>query len=367
MLVKFKIPPGFYSAAGPEPTATTDDSKKRLPAILHEPVAIKIYELDESTYISALSEARDILSDLRSFPHLGQEIPFVPDRFILEPGNLSGKQWCQDSVTLRYDPDLYKSVEDRPDETVLGSLRTHLYNMGYDAFWSPTSTDDKSTALAFRLVTMDDRAAPFKFATPMEIKNMICDVLDKQDIRVPTRRMWNIKIQPNHVHGFLDCMSRTEAGRLAQLEVLHFSSYTANCRGTKANLEIAFTPSQKTIPVTSCTTLALWIGKAWTSDAELEADARSLLQRAAVNLNISKKPVGDNFRRTNDGRIFCFDPDSTLLAMEVCNLPACNGFFYESAYLINSSTVFYRAEVAIANRDAKQMAYKKKYGKSSAT
>ena len=328
----------------------------KVPAILQEPVAIKIYGLDRSTFLSALTEARQIFEEMPTFPHFGEQIPFHPEFFILEPGNQSGKVWGQNSVILRYDPILYKSVEDRPDEQYLGSIAAHLYGMGYDAYWAPTAMVDKSLVFGFRGIMEEGANGSLSNASAEVIRDMVISNLREHGTRLATRDIWSVRCQERIASGFIRCSTRTKAEYIQGLRGVKFSSDHHNNGHGKINLRVTFTPSDGYIPVTSCTTIALWLENTRYTDDEMEDEAMRLVRVAAGKIGVPGLG-GANFRRTKDGKFFCFDPDNTVLAMEVCKLPAMNSFFFESAYFLNSDPEGTTRTKALEIRDRRQEAY----------
>ena len=361
MSVKFRLPHLYHPSStkkAPEP------EERNVPAILQDPVAIKIYGLDDSTFLSALTEARQILADVTSFSHLGKQVTFQPDLFILEPDTPLKEQWSQDTATLRYDPALYKSVEDRPDESLLRSLAAHLYALGYDAFWSPTSRFDRSTNFKFRASAQGGKGTPDPFAgsSHTQIGKLVSQLFHSQGFQIPQSNITSIKVQHRRATGALRCSDRTQAEALQLRDAIEGATQSEN---GEVKLKIVCQPNLQTVPVTSCTTLVLWLELRWLQIPQLRDDANRLIQLAAESLHLSEEVGGSNFRLSPCRKYFCFDPDTTLLAMEISKLPAFNGFFYESAYMLNSEPASDGARRAWTARLAKQKAYDEARGRPS--
>lgn len=256
-----------------------------IPAILRGPIALKIHNLDDSTSMSAVAEATEALQKVEGkvVKVRGEDVTIDTALFEVGQGNPTAGDRRNHSATIRFRPDLYHSINDMPDESLLSRVGDELDDLGYCVRWSGSANNDRNTVLNFEWrfdtssnntpLPLDDEA----------VKNGMAAMLGQ--LRIKPTKVMDIDIDGTSVQGRIGFTNPTTTDMLVNKGTLIFT----DCRAAHAHtpnelrprFKVAFYPHDRYIHVSECTTLCLYVAGCVESDAEFEADAKRIMAKVA--------------------------------------------------------------------------------------
>ncbi|KAK8844662.1 hypothetical protein IAR55_006511 [Kwoniella newhampshirensis] len=379
-----------YTATAPPEHTSEEVSGKIFPPILRRPIAFKIHNLSSATADSALQEAEAIL---KSLPEIkaqagGAETILDMKHFTVGLGNPTIGDRLNHSATVSFIPTLYKSEEDMPDERLLDCLKQAVQAAGFQTRWSAAVNNDRTTALKFDWQLIDPSKPLASPLTNDGVRDTMATLFWQLGAEITN--VWEVRINDNGCEGFIGSADVDFCDKVVRespfaLQVNHEGrNQTADgdANITPANTTPANTtpvhssPSDLTdipirvrishhpdfIPVSSPTTLCLYISESVYGYDDYVVNANNIMSRIAKKFP-NERCYAYGYAMSPCKRFFTFNASRPRHALEATLIPSINGYFYESAYIFNSTLNNFKLDRIRKMRNEKRIEWNKKLSK----